>query len=112
VAACVLAVVFVACVHAAGVGYVSYASPEDALALQSALEGDAETIVLLSNYSINTEFDEFLDNPLRINRQDQAQCMLPMPTAPVGWQLAQQQQQTCAHHDDGMCSKQCLVGLQ
>jgi hypothetical protein len=68
VAACVLAAVWIASVHTAGVAYVSYQSPEGALGLRPALASDAETIVLLTNYSINTEFDEYLDKPLRINR--------------------------------------------
>jgi hypothetical protein len=38
------------------------------MSLQPALESDAETIVLLGNYSIEDDFDEFLNQPLRINR--------------------------------------------
>lgn len=71
--------IWIASVQSAGVAYVTYASPDAGLALQSALQSDAETIVLLSNYSIGQEFDEFVDKPLPINRRDQAQCMLPDP---------------------------------
>ncbi|WIA36739.1 hypothetical protein OEZ86_008009 [Tetradesmus obliquus] len=60
--------IWIASVQSAGVAYVTYASPDAGLALQSALQSDAETIVLLSNYSIGQEFDEFVDKPLPINR--------------------------------------------
>lgn len=66
VAACVLIILWITRAFASGVAYVSYANAT--LALQPALESDAETVVLLDNYSINEEFDEFIDSPLRINR--------------------------------------------
>jgi hypothetical protein len=84
-AAFLFVTVSISCAHASGVAYVSQASPKaaHAPALQPALEGDAETIVLLGNYSIENEFDEFLTQPLRLNRYAERLRMLgaPMPAA-------------------------------
>jgi hypothetical protein len=63
-----LAAFWIASVHTAGVAYVSYQSPEGALGLRPALASDAETIVLLTNYSISAEFDDHLGKPLHLNR--------------------------------------------